>query len=355
MADPIAHAFYPMDLHDAEEGILNTQLAAGALPSVPRGALLPVGQEGLLAAGRIISSTRKANAGLRIQAVCMATGQAAGAWAALAIRNACPLRELPYEQLRAELLRCGAILPAVNTELLIVIAIIAILASLLLPALNKARARARAITCSNNIRQSLVAIRLYADDANGVLITRRDNDPREPYCWGAYLYNNNYINGYDTLFCPSRFHPDSLKDFQKKILDRTLGIYDASISIRDTKTYLTEQGIGEGESIMRQTSLAGSISLYSINFKPVRKASLFPLLADTSRGGDLSRGSTFRFSPLSNSRVADSFAAVSLNHERKANMGFADGHVESWHPEKFKSRGFTLLRLEPEGNFITTI
>ena len=240
-------------------------------------------------------------------------------------------------------------------ELLIVIVIIAILASLLLPALNKARARARAITCSNNIRQSLVAIRLYADDANGVLITRRDNDPREPYCWGAYLYNNNYINGYDTLFCPSRFHPDSLKDFQKKILDRTLGIYDASISIRDTKTYLTEQGIGEGESIMRQTSLAGSISLYSINFKPVRKASFFPLLADTSRGGDLSRGSTFRFSPLSNSRVADSFAAVSLNHERKANMGFADGHVESWHPEKFKSRGFTLLRLEPEGNFITTI
>lgn len=116
MADPIAYAFYPMDLHDAEEGILNTQLVPGALPSVPCGALLPAGQEGLLAAGRIISSTRKANAGLRIQAVCMATGQAAGAWAALAIRNDCPLRELPYEQLRAELLRCGAILPAVNTQ-----------------------------------------------------------------------------------------------------------------------------------------------------------------------------------------------------------------------------------------------
>ena len=71
-------------------------------------------------------------------------------------------------------------------ELLVVIAIIAILAAMLLPALNKARAKARAITCTNNFKQCVLGIQLYIDDFNGELITRRDG--AEPnYCWGAYI------------------------------------------------------------------------------------------------------------------------------------------------------------------------
>ena len=79
------------------------------MPFVPRGALVPRGTDHLLVAGRCLSSDRLANSALRVQATCMATGQAAGAMAALAAETGVTPLRLPLADIRALLAANGLV------------------------------------------------------------------------------------------------------------------------------------------------------------------------------------------------------------------------------------------------------
>lgn len=108
--DAVCHSFYPIDLHD-EHGVKPEPLREGIVPTVPLGALIPKGSRNLLVAGRSVSSDRPANSALRVQASCMAMGQAAGAAAAVAARVGTTPSRVPLAELRQTLKTHGAIVP----------------------------------------------------------------------------------------------------------------------------------------------------------------------------------------------------------------------------------------------------
>jgi hypothetical protein len=61
-----------------------------------------------------VSSDRLANSALRVQASCMAMGQAAGATAALAARSETTPRQVPLAEIRSTLAKHGAVVPGVG-------------------------------------------------------------------------------------------------------------------------------------------------------------------------------------------------------------------------------------------------
>ncbi|MDX9980746.1 MAG: type II secretion system protein [Lentisphaeria bacterium] len=205
-------------------------------------------------------------------------------------------------------------------ELLVVIAIIAILASMLLPALAKAREKARQSACQGNLKQIGLAFFMYVGEFNQFFPTATDgwtgkrlSDSTVDCChktWGQNKHATNppggvhngfvhrrlfpYTNEYDIWKCPAMASTPSTSDST----DSTSYLSTLCVTNRNAH-YETLEGAAEA----------------AIKVSP----SELPLFQDAV-GWDGSGANI--------PRAAD-IATLRTSHDNQSNMVFMDGHVES--------------------------
>ncbi len=192
-------------------------------------------------------------------------------------------------------------------ELLVVIAIIAILASLLLPALARAKGRARRAQCSGNLKQLGVAIALYLDEFKGRIQIDAPLDPDST--WASILNTNQPLKALDVFVCPS-YPPQRFTNW--------FYLY----GVRQDPP--AEYALGDFGEILDTTQ--------------VRQPTEYLHLADTTsrgRGGAGARQYYFF--------DADHQYEVHARHDLHANGFFLDGHVEACGRIRLENLGIQAL------------
>jgi len=112
--DCIARSGYPIDIHSPDgRGVTAAWVGGDGAYDIPYRCLVSRTIVNLLAAGRCISTTHEALATTRLTPSCMATGQAAGTAAGLAVKHGVTPREIDVSELQALLRADGAVLDMV--------------------------------------------------------------------------------------------------------------------------------------------------------------------------------------------------------------------------------------------------
>ncbi|MEI3037745.1 MAG: prepilin-type N-terminal cleavage/methylation domain-containing protein [Victivallales bacterium] len=214
------------------------------------------------------------------------------------------------------------------TELLIVIAIIAVLVCILLPALGKARDKARALSCVNNLKQCGLAVSSYAGDYDGYVVVRQYETWGYANNWAYFMYSQKYLP-VDPTFCPMlAAKRDVYVNNIQSNWSRCYGIWDIAVG-----NYVGDQGWSWNWYGMRarigEILFAHNSSCKYWVLHKAKASSQTLILADAAlRGSDGSMKSLAFWQSQGTVSTSGSGGVYTL-HGGRANSLYLDGHVSA--------------------------
>jgi prepilin-type N-terminal cleavage/methylation domain-containing protein/prepilin-type processing-associated H-X9-DG protein len=213
-------------------------------------------------------------------------------------------------------------------EVLVVLAIIAILAGLLLPALGVAKARAKTIACLNQLRQSSVAAQMYAGDNAGVLVPNLDitRVTTSSNVWvSGSMKDATHATNTTLLRLGKLFPYASQVGLFHCPADNSMSMEGASVRGPRVRSYAMNSWIGS------RSMEVGDIGRNSFRtfvkdaeFSAKGAAALW-LMADEH---EFTIEDGYFLVTMDDTRPFASFPA--LRHQRGFTMNFVDGHAEQW-------------------------